>query len=67
MFFFRIQNLGFLLGFEDFEATSNIKYVLKTGNSMESAGKDRATLSLRIKKPNPVKIDLLVTNGFNCN
>jgi len=28
---------------------SNIKYVLKTGNPKESAGKDRTTFSLRIK------------------
>ena len=32
-----------------FEVTSNIKYVLKTGNLKESAGKDRTTFSLRIK------------------
>ena len=41
---------------------------LKTGNPNESAGKHRSTFSLRIKalkkKPHPVKIDLLVTNGI---
>ena len=44
-----------------------MKYVLETGNPKESAGKDRMTFSLRIKalkKPDPVKIDLLVTNGL---
>ena len=41
---------------------------MKTGNPKESAGKDRTTFSLRKKplkkKPHPVKIDLLVTNGL---
>ena len=46
---------------------SNIKYVLKTGDPKESARKDKTTFSLgkkALKKPHPVKIDLLVTNGF---
>ena len=46
-----------------------MKYVLKTGNPKESAGKDRTSCSLRKKalknKPHLVKIDLLVTNGLN--
>ena len=33
----------------NFEVTSNIKYVLKTGNPKESAGKDKTTFSLRKK------------------
>jgi len=40
---------------------------LKTGNPKKSAGKDRTTFSLRkkaLKKPHPVQIDLLVTNGL---
>jgi len=45
--------LGFLklkiLKTPNFEFTSNIKYVLKTGNPKESAGKDRTTFTLRIK------------------
>ena len=55
MVFFRIQNLVFgvfkieNLKKTNFEVTSNIKYVLKTGNPKESAGKDGTTLSLRIK------------------
>ena len=76
MVFFRIQNLGFL-GFlklkikkNNFKDTSNIKYVLKTGNPKESAGKDRTTFRLRIrhfkkKPPHPVKIYLLITNELN--
>ena len=49
---------------------SNIKYVLKTGNPKESAGKDKTAFNLRkkaLKKPHPVKIDLLVTNGKERN
>jgi len=52
--------------YPNFKVTSNITYVLKTGNPLESAGKDRTTFSLRIKalkKTHSVKIDLLVTNG----
>ena len=33
----------------NFEVTSNIKYVFKTGNPKENAGKDRMTFSLIIK------------------
>ena len=52
----------------NFEVTSNIKYVLKTGNPKESAGKDRTTFSLITKvlkkKPHTVEKDRLVTNGL---
>ena len=44
---------------------------MKTGNPKESAGKHKTTFSLKKKgtekKPHPVKIDLLVTNGWNWN
>ena len=60
MVFFRIQNLVFFGLIENrnpnFEVTSNIKYVLKTGNPKESTGKDRTTFSLRkkaLKKNSP--------------
>ena len=43
--FLKIENKKTL----NFEVTSNIKYVLKTGNPKESAGKDKTTFSLIIK------------------
>ena len=56
MVFFLIQNLvfkGFLkLKIKkklNFEVTSNITYVLKTGNPKESSGNERTTFSFRIK------------------
>jgi len=64
MGFFKIENL---IKKPNFEVKSNIKYVLKTGNPKESAGKDKTTFSLRkkaLKNHHPVKNDLLVTKIF---
>ena len=66
LFFSEFKNLNF-------EVTSNIKYVLKTGNPKESAGKDRTTFSLIIKalkKKNHTRLkgvenDAHVTNGLS--
>ena len=48
--FFKIENFKKNL---NFEVTSNIKYVLKTGNPKESAGKDRMTFSNIVTCPEP--------------